>query len=97
MAGRCPEGIDFHARDGERVKLVFLLLLPRSKFRRYEGAISHLALLFETGELPKSLIGAETPEDFIELIERAEAVEHAMHSLDSVELTPEFFSRKLNL
>ncbi len=35
VVGRCPEGVDFHARDGLPARLVFLFLLPRSKFRRY--------------------------------------------------------------
>ena len=78
--GRYPEGVDYGARDGLPVKIIFLFALPRSRYKKQMPGLKGLARLFESGMLPEQLMSAESEIEFIELIEDAESWEFIMDS-----------------
>jgi mannitol/fructose-specific phosphotransferase system IIA component (Ntr-type) len=80
IAGRFPDGVDYGARDRVPVKLIFLFLIARSKFKWMAGAIADLAGLFDSGGLVAALLAAPTPVAFVESIEDAEI---RLYSFDS--------------
>jgi nitrogen PTS system EIIA component len=65
--GRSAAGIDFAAVDGERVKLVFLILAPESKQEDYLASLRWVSTQGRDEYNNKLLLGATTPAGFVEL------------------------------
>lgn len=65
--GRSPEGIDYAAVDGERVRVVFLVLCPEAKQDEYLAVLRWISSVARDEYNNKLLMGATTPRDFIEL------------------------------
>ncbi len=65
--GRSSGGIDFAAVDGERVKLVFLILAPESKQDDYMAALRWVSTVGRDEYNNKLLLGATTAAGFVEL------------------------------
>ncbi|MDF1561610.1 MAG: PTS sugar transporter subunit IIA [Deltaproteobacteria bacterium] len=59
---RCPEGVDFEAVDGERVKLFFVLLTPRGEPALHLKALARVSRILGGAELRAELLGCETGE-----------------------------------
>lgn len=65
--GRSSAGIDFAAVDGERVRLVFLILAPESRQDEYMAALRWVSTVGRDEYNNKLLLGATTPAGFVEL------------------------------
>ena len=65
--GRSSSGIDFAAVDGERVRLVFLILASESSQDDYMAALRWVSTVGRDEYNNKLLLGATTPAGFVEL------------------------------
>jgi len=65
--GRSSAGIDFAAVDGERVRLVFLILASESSQDDYMAALRWVSTVGRDEYNNKLLLGATTPAGFVEL------------------------------
>ena len=71
--GRSPVGIDFEAKDGQPVRLVFLIGTPKQMVTDYLRVVGNLARLLRQDDLRQRLLDAPDPAVFIKIIEDAEA------------------------
>jgi mannitol/fructose-specific phosphotransferase system IIA component (Ntr-type) len=71
--GRSPSGIEFEAKDGTPVRLIFLIGTPKSMVTEYLRLVGNLARLLRQNDLRERLLNAADPESFIKLIADAEA------------------------
>ncbi len=70
--GRSAEGIDFEAKDGQPVRLIFLIGTPKQMVTEYLRVVGNLARLLRQDQLRQSLLEAPDPETFIQLMDQAE-------------------------
>lgn len=71
--GRSRDGIDFEAKDGQPVRLIFLIGTPKQMVTDYLRVVGNLARLLRQDDLRQRLLDAPDPARFIKLIEDAEA------------------------
>src|SRR5436309_3185893 len=71
--GRSEAGIDFEAKDGQPVRLIFLIGTPKQMVTEYLRVVGNLARLLRQDQLRQNLLDAPDPAAFIKLIEQAEA------------------------
>lgn len=71
--GRSAEGIDFEAKDGQPVRLIFLIGTPKQMVTDYLRVVGNLARLLRQDDLRQRLLDAPDAPTFIQLIEQAEA------------------------
>ena len=71
--GRSTAGIDFEAKDGQPVRLIFLIGTPKQMVTDYLRVVGNLARLLRQDELRRQLLQAPDPGTFIKIIEAAEA------------------------
>jgi fructose-specific phosphotransferase system IIA component len=71
--GRSPEGIDFEAKDGQPVRLIFLIGTPKQMVTDYLRVVGNLARLLRQDTLRQRLLEAPDTAAFIKIIEEAEA------------------------
>lgn len=68
-----PAGVDFHAEDGTRSRLIFLLVGPEGDPSAYLEMLSALLmLLMKNVGLTEKLIDAKSSSEFIQLLKDAE-------------------------
>lgn len=67
-----PEGTDFASFDGQKTYLLFLIAVPKRLQGLHLKLISRLSGLLLDAELRQRLIEAESPEEFLALLEQAE-------------------------
>lgn len=87
-----PEGVDFDALDGEKVDLIFLIAAPNSKDNVHLDVLSKLSMLLMNEEFTKGLKSAGTVEEFLDVIDKAEAdkdADIAEKEQGVVEINPE--------
>ena len=72
-----PKGVDYDALDGEPVYIVFLIAAPDTKDNVHLDVLSKLSVLLMDEEFTKALQKARTPEEFLEIMDRAEAEKDA--------------------
>jgi fructose-specific phosphotransferase system IIA component len=70
--GRSVDGIDFEAKDGHPVRLIFLIGTPKQMVTDYLRVVGNLARLLRQDELRQQLLEAPDPAAFIKIIEAAE-------------------------
>jgi fructose-specific phosphotransferase system IIA component len=70
--GRSPVGIDYEAKDGQTVRLIFLIGTPKQMVTEYLRVVGNLARLLRQDQLRESLLTVPDPASFIKLIEQAE-------------------------
>ena len=70
--GRSPHGIDFEAKDGQPVRLIFLIGTPKQMVTDYLRVVGNLARLLRQDDLRQRLLDAPDPATFIKIIETAE-------------------------
>jgi mannitol/fructose-specific phosphotransferase system IIA component (Ntr-type) len=75
--GRSVKGLDFDAPDGERVKIVFLLLMPPKEFELELRLLSGLARLLTQDAVRRGLFDAEDTSAVMATLEAAEKVINA--------------------
>jgi fructose-specific phosphotransferase system IIA component len=71
--GRSAEGIDFGAKDGQPVRLIFLIGTPKQMVTEYLRVVGNLARLLRQDDLRRQLLEVQTPVEFSKLLEDAEA------------------------
>ena len=71
--GRSREGVDFEAKDGQPVRLIFLIGTPKQMVTDYLRVVGTLARLLRQDELRQRLLDAPDTATFIKIIEAAES------------------------
>jgi len=72
--GRVPDGFDFAATDGEKVRVVALLLTPRDSTDDHLAAMRAIVGIVRDNYQCKRLIGCKTPESFVGLLKERDGV-----------------------
>lgn len=72
--GRCPEGVDFGADDGEPVHLIFLIGTPPQEVNRYLKLLAGLSRLLRQEEVREALLSARKETDVREALMDAQKV-----------------------
>src|SRR5258706_5155211 len=70
--GRSDNGIDFEAKDGQPVRLIFLIGTPKQMVTDYLRVVGNLARLLRQDHVRESLLSAPDAAAFIKVIEDAE-------------------------
>lgn len=68
-----PAGVDFDSLDGEAAKIIFLIAAPNTDENVHLDVLSRLSVLLMDEEFTKKLQQAKTPEEFLAVIDEAEA------------------------
>lgn len=71
--GRSTDGIDFEAKDGLPVRLIFLIGTPKAMVTDYLRVVGNLARLLRQDSLRQELLDAPDAAAFIKIIEQAES------------------------
>ena len=71
--GRSSDGIDFEAKDGQPVRLIFLIGTPKQMVTDYLRVVGNLARLLRQDGVRQQLLDSPDPESFIKVIEAAES------------------------
>ncbi|MBI4161457.1 MAG: PTS sugar transporter subunit IIA [Acidobacteria bacterium] len=69
---RVPRGVEFGARDGKPVRLIFLLVGPPDSAAVHVKILAEVARLVGRPEVREGLLAAETPAAVIQLLRKAE-------------------------
>ena len=72
-----PDGVDFDSLDGEKVDLIFLIAAPNTKENVHLDVLSKLSVLLMDEDFTKNLRSAKTVEEFLSIIDAAEAEKDA--------------------
>lgn len=72
--GRIAEGLDFGAVDGERVRVVLLMISPEGKTDAHLAAMKSIVSIVRDPYQCKRLHGCMSPESFIDLIAELDGV-----------------------
>lgn len=73
----CKNGTDFDSIDGEPVKLIFAIAAPDTKENVHLDVLSKLSVLLMDESFSSSLINAKNIDEFISIIDKAEAEKDA--------------------
>jgi fructose-specific phosphotransferase system IIA component len=71
--GRSLEGVDFESKDGQPVRLIFLIGTPKQMVTEYLRVVGNLARLLRQDQLRQDLLAATHSAEFIRLIAQAES------------------------
>src|SRR5260221_14393914 len=71
--GRSDNGIDFEAKDGQPVRLIFLIGTPKQMVTDYLRVVGNLARLLRQDDLRQHLLDTPDAVAFIKIIETAES------------------------
>lgn len=71
------DGVDYDALDGAPVDLIFLIAAPNSEDNVHLEVLSRLSMLLMDPSFSESLKNAKTPEEFLTIIDNAEAAREA--------------------
>ncbi|MHC4933003.1 MAG: PTS sugar transporter subunit IIA [Planctomycetota bacterium] len=66
--GRIPGGIRYGAVDGERVRVIILLVSPKDKTDEHLAAMKSIVKIVRDPYQCKRLLGCSTPESFVDLL-----------------------------
>lgn len=72
-----PDGVDFDSLDGEKVNLIFLIAAPNTKENVHLDVLSKLSVLLMDEDFTANLRNAKTVEEFLGVIDAAEAEKDA--------------------
>ena len=67
-----PGGVDYDAPDGEPSDLLFMIAAPNTKDNVHLEVLSRLATLLMDEDFTANLRKAQTPEEFLQVIDKAE-------------------------
>jgi fructose-specific phosphotransferase system IIA component len=70
--GRSSEGIDFDAIDEEKVRLIFMLAVPKEEVGLYLKVLAELSSLLNRSDFRDDLINAKSPKEVIDIVDRCE-------------------------
>jgi len=71
-AARSVEGIEFNSLDEQAVNLIFMMVSPANTSTEHTQALSALSRMMSYEDVRRSLLQAETAEEFVEIIANAE-------------------------
>ena len=71
------DGVDFDALDGEKVSLIFLIAAPNTEDNVHLDVLSKISVLLMDENFTSGLRNAKTVEEFLSVIDRAEAEKDA--------------------
>lgn len=71
--GRSSQGINFEAKDGDPVRLIFLIGTPKQMVTEYLRVVGNLARLLRQDALRQQLLEAPDAAAFIKAIDKAES------------------------
>lgn len=71
--GRSIEGIDFGAKDGQPVKLIFIIGTPKAMVTNYLRLVGNLARLLRQDDIRQRLLDAPDASSLIAVIQEAES------------------------
>jgi len=69
-----PQGMDFDSIDNQPVKIVILLLVPKSKLTQHIKTLAQIAKLMSNESLRNKLLTLKTPESVIKTIKDFESM-----------------------
>jgi fructose-specific phosphotransferase system IIA component len=69
-----PQGLDFDSIDNQPVKIVILLLVPKSKLTQHIKTLAQIAKLMSNENLRNKLLTLKTPESVIKTIKDFETM-----------------------
>ncbi|MDZ7374103.1 MAG: PTS sugar transporter subunit IIA [candidate division KSB1 bacterium] len=72
--GRCPEGVDFGAEDGQPVHMIFLIGTPPSEVNRYLKLLAGLSRLLRQQEVRDAIMSASKESEIREALMDAQKV-----------------------
>lgn len=81
-----PAGVDFDSLDGEKANIIFLIAAPNTEDNVHLDVLSRLSVMLMDEEFTKKLQQANTPEEFLAVIDKAEK-EEAAEKEDAVKET----------
>ena len=67
-----PNGVNFDSMDGQPARLIFLIAAPNTKDNIHLDVLSRLSTLLMDTRFREELLNADTPEEFLLCIDRAE-------------------------
>ena len=79
VAITCPDGVDYKALDGKPSNLLFMIAAPENGADTHLEVLSKLMGMLMDGEFCKKLVGAESGDEFLELIESKETEKDAQN------------------
>ncbi len=62
------KGIDFDSIDNQPVRLVILLIFPKSKFSQHIKTLANIAKMMNDGDLREKLLEQKTPESIMKVL-----------------------------
>jgi len=71
--GRVPDGIDFGAVDGDRVRVILLMVSPEDSTDEHLAAMKAIVTMVRDPYQCRRLLSCESPESFLDLIEENDA------------------------
>lgn len=81
-----PQGVEFDSLDGQPVNLVFLIAAPNTKDNVHLDVLSKLSVLLMDENFTTALRQAKTVEEFLQVIDRAEAIGKKEESTEAVKV-----------
>ena len=79
VAITCPYGVDYKALDGKPSNLLFMIAAPENGADTHLEVLSKLMGMLMDGEFCKKLVGAESVDEFLELIDSKETEKDAQN------------------
>lgn len=83
------DGVDFDALDGEKVDVIFLIAAPNSEDNVHLDVLSKLSVLLMDEAFTKGLREAKSVEEFLRVIDEAEAMKDAAQAQKNAASTDE--------
>ena len=72
VAARSADGIEFGALDDQPVHLIFMMVSPANTSEEHTLALSTLSRIMSYEEVRNKLLDASTPDEFLDVITKAE-------------------------
>ncbi len=83
-------GVDFDALDGEKVDLIFLIAAPDTEDNVHLDVLSKLSVLLMDEDFTTGLRSAKTVEEFLQVIDKAEAARDAEEAAKNTETAAKY-------
>lgn len=71
--GKCANGVDFHAIDGETSNLIFLIVAPIDSTEEHLKVLSNISNLVKDESFRAKLLSAKSAEEIIDIIKSTES------------------------
>lgn len=74
VAGICKEGTDYESLDGQLSQLFFMIAAPEGENQLHLDVLAKLSTLLMDADFKNALLNAQSQEEFLNIIDKAEAV-----------------------